>query len=97
MDILLWLQKWYAENCIEDWQHFYGIKIDTLDNPGWAVKIDLTDTAVENKAFLKINRDNGDDDWLSCKVEHAVFEAGCNPDHLVTVLEIFKNWVENGN
>ncbi|MDE6471389.1 MAG: immunity 53 family protein [Eubacterium sp.] len=34
MDVLNWLQEWYRQNCTDEWEHFYGIKIDTLDNPG---------------------------------------------------------------
>ncbi|OAX48412.1 hypothetical protein gpAD87_09590 [Paenibacillus sp. AD87] len=44
MNTLKWLQNWYLENCNGDWEHSYGVKIDTVDNPGWSVEIDLTDT-----------------------------------------------------
>nr|TKK07812.1 hypothetical protein SrhCFBP13529_11555 [Stenotrophomonas rhizophila] len=40
------LQKWYADQCDGDWEHSFGIRIDTLDNPGWTVSVDLTDTAL---------------------------------------------------
>ncbi len=42
------INKWFEEQCNGDWEHIYGIKIYTLDNPGWAVKIDLYDTDLEN-------------------------------------------------
>ncbi|GHB54781.1 hypothetical protein GCM10010331_48120 [Streptomyces xanthochromogenes] len=29
------LQSWYSAQCNGDWEHEWGIKIDTLDNPGW--------------------------------------------------------------
>ena len=29
------LQKWYKSQCNGDWEHSFGIKIETLDNPGW--------------------------------------------------------------
>lgn len=94
MDILLWLQKWFAENCVEDWQHFYGVKIETMDNPGWHVEIDLRDTQAENKPFQKISRNlECDSDWLYCNVVNKIFSASCSPNHLVTVLELFKSWV----
>ena len=46
MDILCWLQNWYHSNCDGGWEHLYGVKIDTLDNPGWSVAIDLEDTEI---------------------------------------------------
>lgn len=48
-----WLSSWYRKECNGDWEHTYGISIQTLDNPGWSVRIDLLDTSFENlKCFL---------------------------------------------
>lgn len=93
MDVLNWLQKWYRQNCTDEWEHFYGIKIATIDNPGWCVKIDLVDTALENKTFLEIKIDNGDKDWLFCKVENSIFEGVGDSAKLITILETFQYWV----
>ena len=41
---LSWLMQWYLAECNDDWEHSYGVKIDTLDNPGWTLKIDLRET-----------------------------------------------------
>jgi len=41
------LEKWYLSQCNEDREHTYGIEIGTLDNLGWFLKVDLTDTDVE--------------------------------------------------
>lgn len=35
-NIFEWLQKWYKSQCDGDWEHEYGIKIETVDNPGWS-------------------------------------------------------------
>ena len=43
------LQDWYQQECDGNWEHQYGIKIDTLDNHGWYVAIDLVETSLENK------------------------------------------------
>jgi hypothetical protein len=32
-------QHWYLEQCNDLWEHSYGVKIDTLDNPGWLLVI----------------------------------------------------------
>ena len=55
MDILKWLEKWYFSMCDGSWEHFYGVKIDTLDNPGWMVLIDIIDTPLEEKVFETFN------------------------------------------
>lgn len=50
--MLQWIQEWYKSNCDGYWEHMYGVKIDTLDNPGWIVHIDLIDTPLEQKEFV---------------------------------------------
>jgi hypothetical protein len=45
------LQKWYRSQCNGNWEHAWGIKIGTLDNPGWSLLINLADTDLANKAF----------------------------------------------
>jgi len=54
MNVLAELQRWYESQCNEDWEHQYGVKIDTLDNPGWSVIIDLDDTDLEGKPFQTV-------------------------------------------
>ena len=51
MELLLKLQKWYASQCDGHWEHSSGITIESMDNPGWWVKINLKGTSLENKKF----------------------------------------------
>jgi len=44
--VLVQLPQRYRGQCDGDWEHSYGVKIETLDNPGWLVTIDLTDTTL---------------------------------------------------
>ncbi len=32
------LQRWYSAQCDGDWEHGLGVRIETLDNPGWMVQ-----------------------------------------------------------
>jgi hypothetical protein len=65
------LQSWYREQCNEDWEHSFGVKIDTLDNPGWMVKIDLRETSLEQKSFAPVSRGDSeaDADWIACRLD----------------------------
>jgi len=88
------LQKWYADQCDGDWEHSFGIRIDTLDNPGWTVSVDLIDTVLQDKPYAPIRRGDSETDaqWLYCKVDSGRFEAAggvaCRPD----MLEHFLCW-----
>lgn len=42
------LAEWLTAQANGDWEHSYGIKIETSDNPGWLVKIDIEETASQN-------------------------------------------------
>ena len=81
------LQNWLINNCNGDWEHEYGVKIETIDNPGWSIKIELTGTPLENLSFSKIeNKDNIYNCWLDIKVENDVFIAfGYDLSELVNV------------
>ena len=89
-NILTRLQNWYLINCDGEWEHAFGISITTIDNPGWTVRINLTDTCLHE---LKYERqvDNGDFDWLFIKVKEKVFEAVGDTSKLTNIFEIFLN------
>jgi len=53
---LLWIQKWYKSQCNGDWEHEYGVKIETVDNSGWYVTINLMDTNLEGIFFRSQRR-----------------------------------------
>ena len=95
MNILCWLMNWYQLNCDGDWEHLYGIKIDTIDNPGWSVDIDLIDTPLENKVFKKIKINSSNDNWIICRVENNIYKGDGDPSKLEKILTIFKKWVES--
>lgn len=94
MDILRWLQEWYNRFCWDEERHYYGIKIESLDNPGWSVKIEICDTPFEEKTFQEIRQDNGDSDWRFCTVKDGFFYGAGDPDKLISILEMFREWTE---
>ncbi|WP_346890569.1 immunity 53 family protein [Clostridium sp. UBA3887] len=92
MDMIAWLSEWYKSNCDGDWEHYYGIKIDTLDNPGWKVDIDLVDTYLEDVEFNKVQIYIDDLNWIHCSVADGVFKGGGSIDKLEEILKIFRVW-----
>ncbi|NGX36937.1 MAG: hypothetical protein K1000chlam2_00083 [Chlamydiae bacterium] len=88
-----WLQQWYQSQCDGDWEHEYGINIETIDNPGWHVTINLAGTEQENISFESMNVENGPNNWLFCSVRDNTFDGACDPMKLVEIIRVFKNWV----
>lgn len=61
------LQAWYASQCDGDWEHGEGVRIATLDNPGWELMVDLIGTALEGKNLEYRVTERSGDDWLAIK------------------------------
>ena len=79
------------------------MKIDTLDNPGWSVTIDLDGTSLEEKKFSPVaygvekEAVERSDDWIHCYVEGKKFVARGGPHKLDEILQIFLRWKEEPN
>jgi len=92
MDMIAWLIEWYKGNCDGDWEHCYGIKIGTLDNPGWSVDMDLVDTYLEDVQFNKVQIYIDDLNWIHCSVVDGIFRGRGSTDKLEEILKIFSQW-----
>lgn len=73
MDILKWIEDWFSKNCDGDWKHSHGIKISTLDNPGWTLSINLDGTPLKRKKFEPIKIERSESNWVHCNVQGAIF------------------------
>ena len=96
LDNFSWLEDWYHAQCDGDWEHQYGVKIDTLDNPGWTVQIDLTGTRyseIQNRRLL--DEHNTELDWIVCEIKEGKFWGHGGPKQLGRILQVFRNWIEN--
>jgi len=94
-DYWLWLINWYDSQCVGDWEHCYGIGIESLSNPGWSISIGIQETDLEDKIFDKINIERSEKDWFLCEVKNKMFQAHCGTFNLKDVFQTFKNWAES--
>lgn len=88
-----WLQEWYLSHCNGEWEHRYGLAIDTIDNPGWSVKIDLLGTGLQGEEFLRLEIERSDEDWIHCWVDDHQFNGAGGPQNLREILCVFRDWV----
>jgi hypothetical protein len=99
-DPLQELQRWYRSHCNEDWEHRFGVRIDTLDNPGWSLVVDLEGTDLQDRSFHEIKVGVSADshpeseDWIVCKVDGRKFVAHGGPFKLEEMIAIFLAWAE---
>jgi hypothetical protein len=109
-DALLRLSRWFAAHCDGEWEHHQGISIESCDNPGWWVKINLKGTNVAGKPFEPVRQNIGDDghvladpkadsyapmpQWLHCHIRDGVWHGAGDETRLAEILTIFLEWAE---
>lgn len=96
MNNIKWIEKWYKDNCDGDWEHFYGIKIETLDNPGWHVEVHLNEGEYNAGETKEIGWDNGEDDWLNCSIKNEIFSGYGDCLKLEIIVGILRKWLSDG-
>jgi hypothetical protein len=102
-DELSWLQQWYSAHCDGEWEHGFGVTIETLDNPGWSVKIDVEGTELAFTPFEPVKNAVSDTNWIHCRVterkEGALarsrrIEGSGGALNLGDIIKIFRTWAE---
>lgn len=94
MTILNWLSNWYKDNCDGYWEHDFGVKIETIDNPGWSVQIDLINTRYVFEDQEWVFHEKSDGDWYGFKIQGGIFYASGDPGKLDFLLNVFKTQAE---
>ncbi|TXS54207.1 immunity 53 family protein [Streptomyces sp. t39] len=94
--LLAWLQDWYAKQCDGDWEHEWGVKIATLDNPGWTLTVDLEETDLEGRDYPRRDLTRSPQDWVRAWTAENTFRATCGPGNLTEVLALFRTWATTG-
>lgn len=99
------LQSWYIAQCDGEWEHSYGVTIETLDNPGWSLSVDLSGTRLDGCKCPRTDEGLDDEDfddegetkgpWLEYYVKNNVFEAACDPSSLSCAVRAFLSWAES--
>jgi hypothetical protein len=96
-NVLVWLQKWFLSECDGEWEQEYGLHIETIDNPGWLLEIDLKYTTFENIQVETRQIDNSENDWYFYGIKNSVYKASGDPNKLEFLLLKFKEIVETNS
>lgn len=91
-----WLQQWYFEQCDGEWEHEYGITIETVDNPGWVVTIDLSFTKISDLQIPDTLIEEDKNNWVSFSIVNKVFTGAGDTKKLYEIINVFKGIWESG-
>jgi len=98
VDAIQKIQDWFISQCDGKWEHQKGISIESCDNPGWSVKIDIRDTQLQDRVFIVISRNIASDghpvgpDWIHCHIENLIWNGAGDASKLEEILEAFCEW-----
>ena len=94
-NLIKWLQEWYISQCDGDWEHEHGVKIITLDNPGWNIDIDIINVELKKEISWKYF-ETTERNWFGYKIENSYFNLAGDASKLEFLLQLFKNFIEQG-
>ena len=97
MELLNRLNKWYQTHCDGSWEHMFGINLETMDNPGWELVVDLADTLLEDVEFQTIQRGDPEDSegsWIHCFTEKSRYIGRGGIGDLDEIITIFLDWAD---
>jgi hypothetical protein len=86
------LERWYEAQCDGDWEHEFGPRIETLDNPGWSIEIPLEGTLLEGRALPPVEVRESERAWMFCQVSEGKFRGAGGPLMLGRMLRVFLDW-----
>lgn len=90
-----WLQNWYNEQCDGEWEHSNVIKIESIDNPGWSVKIDFNYTDILTSDIPWKLFEKSENSWVGYSIENNVFKGAGSSLTLSLQISLFKELVDN--
>ncbi len=88
------LEKWYSAHCDGDWEHQYGLSLETLDNPGWKLEIDLSGTEAEHRTLAPVKVTRTESDWIRYWIDNKKFHAAMGARNLTEAIQTFFTWLE---
>lgn len=89
-------QGWYAGRCEGVREHQRGVRIETLDNSGRRVEVNVGELEEGRAAAGEVKEERAADDWIAVAVRDGVF-AGCGgPRNLREILLRFVAVVGRG-
>jgi|HubBroStandDraft_1064217.scaffolds.fasta_scaffold273794_1 hypothetical protein len=93
-DNLEWLEDWYQSQCNGDWENSRGMRLESLNDPGWRLTIHLDGTSAANSRPQQLNLDTPCGEWINCSISEDRFQGSGDPRKLEQIIGIFRHWVD---
>lgn len=90
--------EWYNSHCDQSWEHQYGVSLQTLDNPGWLLRVDLIHTDLQGSTMTEVREGIAPQGhpvsprWLHCFVIDNQFRGACDPTQVARLFQLFRQF-----
>jgi Immunity protein 53 len=90
------ITAWYQRHCNGCWEHQQGVRLETLDNPGWLLTLDLIHTDLQGRTMPEVREGIAPEDhpvsprWIHCSVTDNQFRGACDPTQVARLFQIFQ-------
>lgn len=95
------IMEWYSAHCDGDWEHQKGLSLQTLDNPGWLLKVNLVGTNLENATMVPISEGCDEsshpegEEWIDCRIQDKEFVGASDPAQVPRLITIFSSLIDS--
>jgi hypothetical protein len=88
------LQAWFAARCDGNWEQEYGVTIQTVEEPGWELRVDLVGTPLQGVVLAREGVTRDDEDWCEAWSDGYTFHAVGGPHNLDDLVGSFLSFAE---
>ena len=93
-DLLDRLDAWLKDQSDGLWEHSYGVTIESADNPGWGMDVDLVGTPLGAVPFEEVRFRESESSWYGCSRDATQWHGGGSLGALPAILSVFLDWAE---
>ena len=92
------LSAWFAHRCDGVWEQSRGVTIQTLDNPGWMLEVNVGAEVPDQLVFISgtppgpSNGNIAEGEWTDCRIRGGKFVGASDAAGLRRLLEGFLEW-----
>ena len=89
---------WYQAHCDHSWEHKHGVRLETLDNPGWLLTVDLVHTDLQGRQMAEVREGTAPGGhpvsprWIHCVVSDNQFRGACDPTQVARLFQVFSQF-----
>ncbi len=90
----IWLMYWFWSQCNGDWEHEYGIVLDTTSEGKWKLDISISNSILDGVEFISNDFIANAGNEVECKFDNQSLVVYADTQNIIRVLQSFRAWAE---